>query len=193
VNLEHERAAGPATVVHRLVSRRASRTVRVPGAEQRLTSRRRHRRPRDRDQGRHSRRCARCDGRTGGPGVLPGRAGPQGRGRHVRGLATRDKDPRKSLHVEEGADPGAEAGNYNTIWTSNFESVSTFGSSSATAGSPTYPSGTTCRLTRLPVHGADERLSSEQRDACRPSRRARVGSLARDRPGTGRLSSRARS
>jgi crotonyl-CoA reductase len=54
------------------------------------------------------------------------------------GLATRDKDPRKSLHVEDVAlpevGPGealvavmASAINYNTVWTSIFEPVSTFG------------------------------------------------------------------
>lgn len=54
------------------------------------------------------------------------------------GLATRDKDPRRSLHVEDVAlpevGPGealvavmASAINYNTVWTSIFEPVSTFG------------------------------------------------------------------
>jgi crotonyl-CoA reductase len=54
------------------------------------------------------------------------------------GIASRDKDPRKSLHVEEVAlpelGPGealvavmASAINYNTVWTSIFEPVSTFG------------------------------------------------------------------
>ncbi len=54
------------------------------------------------------------------------------------GVATRDKDPRKSLHVEDVAlpelGPGeayvavmASAINYNTVWTSIFEPVSTFG------------------------------------------------------------------
>ncbi len=54
------------------------------------------------------------------------------------GLATRDKDPRKSLHVEDvplpELGPGealvavmASAINYNTVWTSIFEPVSTFG------------------------------------------------------------------
>ena len=53
------------------------------------------------------------------------------------GLATRDKDPRKSLHVEDvplpELGPGeafvammASAINYNTVWTSIFEPVSTF-------------------------------------------------------------------
>jgi crotonyl-CoA reductase len=54
------------------------------------------------------------------------------------GLDSRDKDPRKSLHVDEVAlpelGPGeaivavmASAINYNTVWTSIFEPVSTFG------------------------------------------------------------------
>ncbi|MDQ4055068.1 MAG: crotonyl-CoA carboxylase/reductase [Actinomycetota bacterium] len=54
------------------------------------------------------------------------------------GVASRDKDPRKSLHVEEVAlpelGPGealvavmASAINYNTVWTSIFEPVPTFG------------------------------------------------------------------
>ena len=54
------------------------------------------------------------------------------------GLESRDKDPRKSLHVEDvplpELGPGealvavmASAINYNTVWTSIFEPVSTFG------------------------------------------------------------------
>ncbi|HMU36517.1 MAG TPA: crotonyl-CoA carboxylase/reductase, partial [Marmoricola sp.] len=54
------------------------------------------------------------------------------------GMETRDKDPRKSLHVEEVAlpelGPGeaivavmASAINYNTVWTSIFEPLPTFG------------------------------------------------------------------
>jgi crotonyl-CoA reductase len=54
------------------------------------------------------------------------------------GLATRDKDPRKSLHLQEVPTPElgpgeaivavmASAINYNTVWTSIFEPVSTFG------------------------------------------------------------------
>jgi crotonyl-CoA reductase len=54
------------------------------------------------------------------------------------GMASRDKDPRKSLHVEEvdvpELGPGealvavmASAINYNTVWTSIFEPMSTFG------------------------------------------------------------------
>ncbi|WGL51215.1 crotonyl-CoA carboxylase/reductase [Nocardioides sp. BP30] len=54
------------------------------------------------------------------------------------GIASRDKDPRKSIHVEDVAlpelGPGeafvavmASAINYNTVWTSIFEPVSTFG------------------------------------------------------------------
>jgi crotonyl-CoA reductase len=54
------------------------------------------------------------------------------------GLATRDKDPRKSLHLDEVATPQLAPGeaivavmassvNFNTVWTSIFEPVSTFG------------------------------------------------------------------
>ncbi|GAB4062335.1 crotonyl-CoA carboxylase/reductase [Angustibacter speluncae] len=54
------------------------------------------------------------------------------------GLESRDKDPRRSLHVEDVATPElgpgealvavmASAINYNTVWTSIFEPVSTFG------------------------------------------------------------------
>ncbi|MEV6963573.1 crotonyl-CoA carboxylase/reductase [Hamadaea sp. NPDC051192] len=54
------------------------------------------------------------------------------------GLATKDKDPRKSLHMQEVATPDlgpgealiavmASAINYNTVWTSIFEPMSTFG------------------------------------------------------------------
>jgi crotonyl-CoA reductase len=58
--------------------------------------------------------------------------------RMFEGLESRDKDPRKSLHVEDvplpELGPGeayvavmASAINYNTVWTSIFEPVSTFG------------------------------------------------------------------
>ena len=54
------------------------------------------------------------------------------------GLASRDKDPRKSLHVDDVAMPDlgpgealvavmASAINYNTVWTSIFEPLPTFG------------------------------------------------------------------
>ena len=54
------------------------------------------------------------------------------------GVPTKEKDPRKSLHVEDvplpELGPGeayvavmASAINYNTVWTSIFEPVSTFG------------------------------------------------------------------
>src|SRR5467141_1472853 len=53
------------------------------------------------------------------------------------GLASRDKDPRKSLHIDDVPTPElgpgeaivavmASAINYNTVWTSIFEPVSTF-------------------------------------------------------------------
>jgi crotonyl-CoA reductase len=54
------------------------------------------------------------------------------------GLETRDKDPRKSLHIDEVPTPELGPGeaivavmassiNYNTVWTSIFEPLSTFG------------------------------------------------------------------
>ncbi|OAA20589.1 hypothetical protein UG55_107633, partial [Frankia sp. EI5c] len=54
------------------------------------------------------------------------------------GRASRDKDPRESLHVDEVATPELGPGealvavmassvNYNTVWTSIFEPLSTFG------------------------------------------------------------------
>ena len=54
------------------------------------------------------------------------------------GVASRDKDPRKSLHLDEVATPELGPGealvavmassvNFNTVWTSIFEPVSTFG------------------------------------------------------------------
>ncbi len=54
-----------------------------------------------------------------------------------QGLSTREKDPRKALHIDEVATPElgpgeaivavmASAVNYNTVWTSIFEPVSTF-------------------------------------------------------------------
>jgi len=54
------------------------------------------------------------------------------------GVDSRDKDPRKSIHLDEVATPELAAGealiavmassiNYNTVWTSIFEPVSTFG------------------------------------------------------------------
>ncbi len=54
------------------------------------------------------------------------------------GMASRDKDPRKSLHIDEVPTPELGPGeaivavmassiNYNSVWTSIFEPVSTFG------------------------------------------------------------------
>src|ERR1043165_344151 len=54
------------------------------------------------------------------------------------GMESREKDPRKSLHVQEVLTPEVGPGealiavmgsavNYNTVWTSIFEPVSTFG------------------------------------------------------------------
>ena len=56
----------------------------------------------------------------------------------VAGLPTKEKDPRKSLHVDDVATPElgpgealiavmASAINYNTVWTSIFEPLPTFG------------------------------------------------------------------
>ena len=70
-------------------------------------------------------------------GELPGRGGPRRRDRMFDGMATRDKDPRKALHVQEVPTPElapgealvavmASAINYNTVWTSIFEPMSTF-------------------------------------------------------------------
>ncbi len=58
--------------------------------------------------------------------------------RMFEGVASRDKDPRRSLHVEDVPTPELGPGealiavmassiNYNTVWTSIFEPVSTFG------------------------------------------------------------------
>ena len=74
------------------------------------------------------------------------------------GIHTRDKDPRKSLHVQEvpipELGPGeaivavmASAINYNTVWTSIFEPVSTFASSAGTASCPSSPRSTTSPTT----------------------------------------------
>src|SRR6478609_8867116 len=83
---------------------------------------------------------------SGEPGALAGVPVPEYyRGVVVRadevrmfeGLATRDKDPRQSLHVEDVPTPEvgpgeaivavmASAINYNTVWTSIFEPVPTF-------------------------------------------------------------------
>ncbi|OLE23688.1 MAG: crotonyl-CoA carboxylase/reductase [Actinobacteria bacterium 13_1_20CM_3_71_11] len=83
---------------------------------------------------------------SGEPGAVAGVPVPDSyRGVVVRadeaemfeGLATRDRDPRKSLHVQEVPTPElgpgealvavmASAINYNTVWTSIFEPVSTF-------------------------------------------------------------------
>ncbi len=84
---------------------------------------------------------------SGEPGAVTGLSVPESyRGVVVRkdeqgmfeGVATRDKDPRKSLHVDEVATPELGPGeaivavmassvNFNTVWTSIFEPVSTFG------------------------------------------------------------------
>ncbi len=82
--------------------------------------RRRHRQPRD-------------------PRVLPGRLrSPRGRSRCSRGWRPRTRIPAQSLHVDEVATPElapdevyvavmASAINFNTVWTSIFEPLPTFG------------------------------------------------------------------
>ena len=81
----------------------------------------------------------RCRGRAGGAGVLPRRAGPQGRAGHVRGpgrprtrtrasrCTSRRSPPRSSGPGEAIVAVMASSVNYNTVWTSIFEPVSTFG------------------------------------------------------------------
>ena len=74
------------------------------------------------------------------------------------GMEARDKDPRKSLHVEDVAlpelGPGealvavmASAINYNTVWTSIFEPVSTFSFLKRYGKLSPLAAGTTCRTT----------------------------------------------
>src|SRR5215212_569303 len=83
---------------------------------------------------------------TGDTAAVAGMAVPESyRGVVVRkdeqamfeGLASRDKDPRKSLHVDEVATPELGPGealvavmassiNFNTVWTSIFEPIPTF-------------------------------------------------------------------
>ena len=72
------------------------------------------------------------------------------------GLTSKEKDPRRSLHVEQVPMPElapgealvavmASAINYNTVWTSIFEPVSTFGFLERYGASA--QSGTPCRIT----------------------------------------------
>ena len=75
------------------------------------------------------------------------------------GLATRDKDPRKSLHLQEVPTPElgpgealvavmASAINYNTVWTSIFEPVLDVRVPAALRRSPRrWPPSTTSRTT----------------------------------------------
>src|SRR3712207_6637746 len=62
-------------------------------------SRRRPGRPRERHQGRHPRRPAGRPRRAAGAGVLPGRAGPQGRAGHVRGPAPQGEGPAQVAEI----------------------------------------------------------------------------------------------
>ena len=74
------------------------------------------------------------------------------------GVASAEKDPRKSLHVDEvplpALGPGealvavmASAINFNTVWSAIFEPVSTFSFCRAMASEATSGSGTICRIT----------------------------------------------
>ncbi|GDY57558.1 hypothetical protein SVIO_081810 [Streptomyces violaceusniger] len=74
------------------------------------------------------------------------------------GLTTREKDPRKSLHVDEVPVPELGPGealvavmassvNYNSVWTSIFEPLPTFGFLERYGKLSPWPSGTTCRTT----------------------------------------------
>ena len=119
------------------------------------------------------------------------------------GLATRDKDPRKSLHVEEVPTPElgpgeaivavmASAINYNTVWTSIFEPVSTFGflerygrtSALATQARPALPRGRLGPGRRRAAHRAGRARSGSpatrsSRTACRSSSRTPPGTTTR--------------
>jgi crotonyl-CoA reductase len=74
------------------------------------------------------------------------------------GVPTEEKDPRKSLHIDEVAIPPlgpnevliapmASALNFNTVWTSIFEPMSTFGFLSGSAARASSVPATTCRTT----------------------------------------------
>ncbi len=74
------------------------------------------------------------------------------------GVASSDKDPRKSLHVEEVATPElapdevfvavmASSINFNTVWTSIFEPLPTFGFLNRLGQSRRGALATTCRTT----------------------------------------------
>ena len=95
---------------------------------------------------------------------MPGRATPAWwcaptRPSMFAGLATTDKDPRKSLHLQQVPTPEvgpgealiavmASAINYNTVWTSIFEPVSTFSFLQALRPSPpSWPASTISPIT----------------------------------------------
>ena len=103
------------------------------------------------------------------------------------GTPTKEKDPRKSLHVDDvplpELGPGeayvavmASAINYNTVWTSIFEPVSTFGflerygrmSPAFQAARPAVPH----RRLRPERRRAEDRRRRPQLEAGRPGRRA---------------------
>jgi crotonyl-CoA reductase len=110
------------------------------------------------------------------------------------GLASRDKDPRKSLHVEQVPTPElapgealvavmASAINYNTVWTSIFEPVSTFGFLERYGRTSSSPSATTCPTTSsaptsrasscAPGSGSDQVEARHRGRRALPVRRAR--------------------
>jgi len=74
------------------------------------------------------------------------------------GVASRDKDPRRSLKLREVPLPDiapdealvammASSINFNTVWSSIFEPVSTFGSLTRLARESSWAKRTTCRTT----------------------------------------------
>jgi hypothetical protein len=74
------------------------------------------------------------------------------------GRASADKDPCRSLHIDDVASPElgpgealvtvmASAISYNTVWTSIFEPIPTFEFRRVVASYPRWRSGTTCRTT----------------------------------------------
>ena len=103
------------------------------------------------------------------------------------GVASADKDPRKSLHVGEVPTPElapdevyvavmASSINFNTVWTSIFEPLPTFGfldrlgkeSAWGTRHAQPYPRGRVRRVGRR----APGRLGGAQLEARRPGHRA---------------------
>ena len=97
------------------------------------------------------------------------------------GIESAEKDPTKSLHVGDVPTPElapdeayvavmASSINFNTVWTSIFEPLPTFGfldrSARRARGRPATPCRTTCRLRRL------------RASCCASARRCATGSPA---------------